>query len=172
MGGAVGVFILVVESLLMGRLASKVSLRQLDRSNRVKVHQLIEALKRFDPESDVHTAVSSMSGVTQVLTEEMVAEYEGGPLLLPGRMATGSILVGCVVGRPAPPVRKMPIDLGRYADPETAAKVRDFFIYHQKMDEPLSNPGFDYENWIPPRMVTGEYHPRIAAILREKLLRE
>ena len=116
----------------------------------MKVRQLIEALKRFDPESDVHTAVSSMSGVTQVLTEDMVAEYEGGPLLLPGRMAAGSILVGCVVGRPVSRSRKMPIDLGRYADPETAAKVRDFFIYHQKIDEPLSDPDFDYESWIPP----------------------
>jgi hypothetical protein len=138
----------------------------------VKVQQLIEALKRFDPEADVHTAVSSMSGVTQVLTEDMVAEYEGGPLLLPGRMAVGSILVGCAVGRPVPRNLKMPIDLGRYTDPETAAKVRDFFIYHKNMEESLSDPHFDYENWIPPRMINGEYHPRIAEILRDKLLEE
>ncbi len=31
---------------------------------------------------------------------------------------------------------------------------------------------FDYDAWIPPRMVSGEYNEHIARILRDKLLRE
>ena len=37
---------------------------------------------------------------------------------------------------------------------------------------PGSYPDADYERWIPPRTTSGEYNDHIAAILREKLLKD
>ena len=67
---------------------------------------------------------------------------------------------------------RLEIDLGEYESPEIGAQVRDFYIFHMGVDEPLSDPDFDYESWIPPRTTSGEYNEHIARILREKLLRE
>ena len=62
--------------------------------------------------------------------------------------------------------------LGNYESSEIAARVRDFYVVHHKIDEPLNFPDFDYDRWIPPKTTSGEYNEHIAAILREKLLRE
>ena len=64
------------------------------------------------------------------------------------------------------------VDLGEYENEEIATKVRDFFNYHRRPDEPLTYPDFDYANWIAPRTISGEYNEHIAAILREKLLKD
>ena len=62
--------------------------------------------------------------------------------------------------------------LGNYESSEVAAHVRDFYVFHHKIDEPLNFPDFDYERWIPPKTTEGEYNEHIAAILREKLLQD
>jgi hypothetical protein len=62
--------------------------------------------------------------------------------------------------------------LGRYDDEQTAARVRDFYVFHRQLKEPLHFPDFDYEHWIPPRTTAGIYNEHIAQILRDKLLQE
>ena len=57
--------------------------------------------------------------------------------------------------------------MGQYASPEEAAKVRDFYVFHKRLGVPLNFPDVDYEKWIPPRTISGEYNPQIAAILRQ-----
>jgi hypothetical protein len=64
------------------------------------------------------------------------------------------------------------INLGHYQSATDAAKVRDFYIKHKGLDEPLNYPDFDYDKWIPPRMSSGEYNSYIAEILKEKLLQD
>jgi hypothetical protein len=80
--------------------------------------------------------------------------------------------VGCGLEQFVRPISERTLDLGEYASAEEAARVHDFYVVHTGLDQPLTYPGFDYENWIPPRTKSGQYNPIIARILREKLMRE
>ena len=140
----------------------------------MKAKKLIELLKRFDPEADVRLCVSMPGRVIETHEQLWVADYGGGPQINAALDFRGfHVYVGCGLEQL---VRNIPerleIDLGQYEDAETTARVRDFYLFHKGLDEPLSDPDFDYENWIPPRTTSGEYNEHIAAILREKLLSE
>ncbi len=140
----------------------------------MKVSKLIELLKRFDPESDVRLCLSLPGRVIETHERVWVADYGGGPQINAALDFRGfHVYVGCGLEQM---VREIPerrqIDLGQYDSPETAAKVRDFYVFHTGLDEPLTHPDFDYEDWIPPRTTSGEYNEHIAKILREKLLKE
>ena len=140
----------------------------------MKARKLIELLKRFDPEANVRLCVSMPGRVIETHEQLWVADYGGGPQINAALDFRGfQVYVGCGLEQL---VRNIPerleIDLGQYEDAETTARVRDFFIYHKGLEEPLSDPDFDYENWIPPRTTSGEYNEHIAAILREKLLND
>ena len=140
----------------------------------MKVRKLIELLNRFDPEADVRLCLSLPGRVIETHEKVWVADYGGGPQINAALDFRGfQVYVGCGLEQL---VRNIPerleIDLGQYEDAETTARVRDFFIYHKGLEEPLSDPDFDYENWIPPRTTSGEYNEHIAAILREKLLND
>jgi hypothetical protein len=72
-------------------------------------------------------------------------------------------------------IRKLPelaVELGEYESDEIAAKVRDFYVVHEELNQPLNYPDFDYQNWLPPRTRSGDYNEHIARILRDKLLQE
>jgi hypothetical protein len=140
----------------------------------MRVKKLIDVLKRFDPEAEVHLSLSMPGRVIETHERIWVADYGGGPQIgaaLDFRVF--HVYVGCGLEQF---VREIPerleIDLGRYESPEIAAQVRDFYVYHMGVDEPLTHPDFDYESWIPPRTTSGEYNEHIARILREKLLRD
>ncbi|GEM_PF-1145218 len=136
--------------------------------------KLIEILKRFDPESKVRLCVTYSGRVISTSDQIWVADYGGGPQLIAAPdLRPFQVLVGCgleQVVRAVP--RRLVLDLGEYEDAETAEKVRDFYIYHTRLAEPLTYPDFDYENWIPPRTKSGKYHERIAAILKRKFSEE
>ena len=153
----------------------------------MRVKELVELLKRFDPEADVHLAVTLPGRVAVTHDNVWVADYGGGPLL---NMALDfkpfQVYVGCgleqlmtrVPPDPFDPTRgragralAVP-DLGEYESDEVAAKVLDFFNYHRRPGEPLTYPDFDYASWIAPRTTSGEYNSHIAAILSEKLLKD
>jgi hypothetical protein len=138
----------------------------------MKVNKLIELLKRFDPESEVHLCISLPGRVIETHEKIWVADYGGGPQIGVAHDFRGfQVYVGCGLEQF---VREIPdrieIDLGEYADVEVAARVRDFYVFHMGIDEALTHPDFDYEDWIPPRMNSGEYNEKIAQILKEKLL--
>ncbi len=140
----------------------------------MKAKQLIEVLKRFDPEAEVRLCMSLPGRVIETHERIWVADYGGGPQIgaaLDFRVF--HVYAGCGLEQM---VREVParfeIDLGQYETPEIAAQVRDFYVYHTGVEEPLSHPDFDYENWIPPRATSGEYNPHIARILKEKLLED
>jgi hypothetical protein len=140
----------------------------------MKVKKLIDVLKRFDPEAEVRLCVSMPGRVIQTHERIWVADYGGGPQIGAAMDFRGfHVYVGCGLEQF---VREIPerleIDLGQYESPEIAAKVRDFYLFHMGVDEPLADPDFDYANWIPPRTTSGEYNEHIARILREKLLSE
>ncbi len=141
----------------------------------MRTQELIQLLQRFDPDSQVRLCLSLPGRVIQTHEGVWVADYGGGPQI---NAATDyrpfTIYIGCGMGQlvhkvPEPPPEP-PLDLGQYASAEIAARVRDFYVLHRGLDQPLSYPEFDYEDWIPPRTVSGEYNERIAEILREKLL--
>lgn len=140
----------------------------------MRVRELIDVLRRFPPEATVRLCVSLPNRVIETHDQLWVGDYGGGPQINAALDFRGfQVYVGCgleQVVRPLPP--EPVIDLGQYADPVDAARVRDFYIIHRGLNEPLSFPNFDYEHWIPPRTVSGQYNPIIAEILREKLLRE
>jgi hypothetical protein len=152
----------------------------------MRVKELIELLKRFDPEAPVRMCMSLPGRVISTHENLWVGDYGGGPQLTAALdFKQFHIYVGCgleqmVLPVPQrawiPPRNTSPpqpaVDLGHYDDEETAARVHDFYIYHHKLNEPLHNPGFDYEHWIPPRTTSGEYNEHIAKILRQKLLEE
>ncbi len=146
----------------------------------MKVKELIDLLSGFSPEADVRLGIAWPDRVAETYENVWVGDYGGGPQLNAALDFRGlRIYVGCSLQRPvqqgkraaAKPVRKE-IDLGHYENAETAAKVRDFYVVHHGIDEPLNFPDFDYDKWIPPRTASGEYNEHIAEILREKLLRE
>ena len=152
----------------------------------MQVKQLIDVLKRFDPEADVRLSVSMPGRVIATHENIWVADYGGGPQINAALdFRQFHVYVGCGIEQfvrripehefePAPPEdwQEPAVDLGQYDDEETAAKVRDFYAVHQGLNMPLSFPDFDYENWIPPRTRSGEYNEHIARILREKLMEE
>ncbi|MBN1912451.1 MAG: hypothetical protein JW818_22205 [Pirellulales bacterium] len=139
----------------------------------MKVRELIHALDQFDPDADVRLSMSWPEGVTETHERVRLSNYGGGPLLSAALDLRGiRMYVGCVLDAPTPRRPHRRLDLGQYDSPETAARVRDFYITHQGLDEPLNYPDFDYDKWIPPRTTSGNYNPHIAEILREKLLKE
>ena len=151
----------------------------------MKVKELIDVLRRFPPEADVRLGITWPDRVAETYENVWVGDYGGGPQLNAALDFRGlRIHVGCSLQRPIPkdaaskdtgaattPQRKT-IDLGHYENAETAAKVRDFYVVHHRIDEPLNFPDFDYDKWIPPRTASGEYNEHIAEILRDKLMRE
>jgi len=153
----------------------------------MQVKQLIELLKRFDPEAQVHLSLSLPGRVISTHENLWVADYGGGPQLNAALdFRQFHVYAGCgmeqlVTNVPPHPFdpshhdaeqREPEVDLGEYESQELALRVRDFYNYHRRPGEPLQDPDFDYEHWIPPRTVSGEYNPRIAEILKEKLLQE
>jgi hypothetical protein len=145
----------------------------------MNVKELIRVLEDFDPGADVHLCINWPGRVAETHEKIWVGDYGGGPQINAAIDFRGvSIYVGCVLQhrvkdarRPKEtPLRK--IDLGQYDSAEDAAKVRDFYIVHEGLDEPLNFPEFDYDKWIPPRTTSGEYNEHIAKILREKLLKD
>lgn len=135
--------------------------------------ELIEALRQFDPSSEVRLGVSWPDRVSETHRNLWVGDYGDGPQINAAMDFRGvHVHVSCAWQRPMgrrPPRR---LHLGYYQSPEIAAKVHDFYIFHKSLDEPLNYPDFDYARWIPPRTVDGEYNEHIAAILKEKLLEE
>jgi len=139
------------------------------------VQELIAVLKRFPPEAPVRISISWPDRVTETYEHFWVGESEGSPQLNAALDLKGlRVYVGCVL-RQQLPRQQAPgevLDLGQYASVEDAARVRDFYVFHKGLEEPLNYPAFAYEKWIPPRTVTGEYNPHIAEILKKKLLSE
>jgi len=148
----------------------------------MKTQELIDLLKRFDPDSEVRLTINWPGRVSEAYERLWVADYGGGPQINAAMDLRGVVVyVGCVLqqalpsktpGQAARPQPRKEIDLGRYESTEIAARVRDFYIVHRGLDEPLNYPEFDYDRWIPPRTTSGDYNEHIAAILREKLLKE
>ena len=139
----------------------------------MNVQQLIDVLQKFAPEDDVRVAIAWPDRVTELHERISVGDYGGGPQINVDLDFKGlSIFVGCMLQRSVKNKPKRTIDLGQYDNPADAAKVRDFYVVHKGVDEPLNFPEFDYEKWIPPRTRSGEYNEHIAEILKEKLLRE
>lgn len=154
----------------------------------MKTKQLIELLKRFDPEATVRLCVSLPNRVLETHERLWVGDYGGGPLINASSDFRGfQVYVGCGLEQfvtqvpeheydPFQERRSGPagpeLDLGDYEDEETARRVRDFYLFHRSPGARLSDPDFDYENWIPPRTRSGKYNEQIAKILEEKLLEE
>lgn len=143
------------------------------RQTRMRTKDLIEILKRFDPESNVRLCVNMPGRVIETHDTLWVADYGAGPQINAALdFRPFSVYVGCGLEQFVHKVSEIAVDLGQYDSPETTARVRDFYILHQELDEPLNFPDFDYDDWIPPRTISGEYNEHIARILKEKLLRD
>lgn len=139
----------------------------------MKVNELIGVLKRFPADAEIRLGITWPDRVTETYERLWVGDYGGGPQINAAMDFKGvNVYVGCTLQRQVKDRPKRRIDLGQYDSPETAAKVRDFFIVHQGLDESLNFPDFDYEKWIPPRTTSGEYNQHIAEILKKKLLSE
>jgi len=139
----------------------------------MKTKELIALLKDFDPEAEVCLCVNLPGQVAEVHERIWVGQNAGRPVLNAALDLRGScVYVGCVLPQTANRVHQRRLDLGRYANEEEAAKVRDFFVVHHGLDEPLNFPDFDYDKWIPPRTTSGEYNEHIAEILKKKLLED
>jgi len=138
----------------------------------MRVKKLIDVLKRFDPEAQVRLCLSLPGRVIETHEQVWVADYGGGPQINAALDFRGfHVYVGCGIDQFVKNIPdRLEIDLGQYDSPEIAAKIRDFYVFHMGLDEPLSYPDFDYEDWIPPRTTTGEYNEHIARILKQKLL--
>jgi len=139
----------------------------------MKVRELIQLLERFDPNAHVRLCVTLPDRVIETHEQIWVGDYGGGPQISTARdFKQFYVYVGCGLEQFVGDVPDPKIDLGHYETPEMAAKVHDFYVVHQKLHDPLTYPDFDYQNWIPPRTVSGDYNPIIAKILSEKLLRD
>ena len=139
----------------------------------MKVKELIDALKNFAPEVDGRLGISWPDRVSETHENLWVGDYGGGPQINAAMDLRGlCIYVGCALQQRVKDKPVRTIKLGHYDSPEDAAKVRDFYIVHRRLDEPLNFPDFDYDKWIPPRVSSGEYNQHIVEILREKLLSE
>ncbi len=139
----------------------------------MRVRELIDVLKRFDPEAEVHLSVTSPDRVIETHEALWVGDYGSGPQINAALNFRGScVYVGFSLGQlvTRPPDKQ--IDLGHYANEEDAAKVHDFYVKNKGLDEPLNYPEFDYDNWIPPRTSSGTFNQHIAKILEEKLMKD
>jgi len=137
------------------------------------VGELIAVLKKFSPEAPVRVGVTWPDRVIETHERLWVGEYEEGPVINAAMDLRGvNVFVGCVLHQQIADRPPQSTPLGHYENAEMAARVRDFYIVHKGLDEPLNFPEFDYDNWIPPREISGEYNPRIAEILRVKLLKD
>ena len=137
----------------------------------MNVRELIEVLRKFAPDAEVQVGVAWPDRVTETHRHLWVGDYGDGPQINAAMDLRGvSVHVGCVLQQHVKDMPARTIQLGHYNTAEEAAKVRDFYIVHKGLDEPLNFPDFEYEDWIPPRMSSGEYNERIAEILKEKLL--
>lgn len=138
----------------------------------MRVKEMIDVLKRFDPDAPVRLSVSMPGRVIQSHEQLWVCTDGRGPIIQAALgFAPFQILVGCGIEQVLRPVlpSDLEIDLGEYDNPEEADRVRDFYVYHRRLDLSLGDPSFDYENWIPPRTRSGQYNQHIADILRERL---
>lgn len=162
----------------------------------MQVRELIELLQRFPGNARVQLGVTLPGGFLETFERLWVADYGGGPQInAPLSFAGFRIYAGCSVQQLVENLPKAPsqavasphaapqrvdcqapehpeIDLGAYASEEEAARVRDFYIIHMRLSEPLTFPEFDYSRWIPPRTIGGQYNPHIARILKKKLMEE
>ncbi len=139
----------------------------------MRTKDLIELLKRFDPESNVRLCVNLPGRVIETHNTLWVADYGEGPQINAALdFRPFSVYVGCGLEQLVRKVSEIAVDLGEYDNSETTAKVRDFYVLHRELDEPLVYPEFDYEDWLPPRTQSGEYNEHIARILRDKLLQD
>ncbi len=139
----------------------------------MKVQELIDLLKKFSPDADVRVGVTWPDRVTEVHENVWVGDYGEGPQINAAMDLRGlHVYVGCTVQRSTTDMPERTVTLGHYDSSEDAAKVRDFYVFHHHLDEPLNFPDFDYEKWIPPRTSSGEYNDHIAKILSKKLLSE
>jgi len=139
----------------------------------MNVKELIERLKGFPGDAQVRVGIAWPDRVSETHESLWVGDYGGGPQINAAMDFRGlNVYVGCTLQRYVKDRPQETIDLGQYESAEMAAKVRDFYVHHKGLDEPLNFPDFHYENWIPPRTRSGEYNPHIAKILEEKLLSE
>ncbi len=139
----------------------------------MRVKELIGLLNRFAPDTQVRLGVAWPDRVTETHENIWVGDYGGGPQINAAMDFKGvTIHVGCVLQRLAKDMPARTIKLGHYDTAENAAKVRDFYVVHKGLGEPLNFPDFDYDKWIPPRTSSGEYNEHIAKILREKLMKD
>lgn len=139
----------------------------------MKVRELIEVLRRFSPDALVRVGVTWPDRVTEVHENVWVGDSGTGPQINAEMDLRGvRVHVGCVLQQRVKDEAPRTISLGHYNSSEEAAKVRDFYIVHKGLEEPLNFPDFDYDKWIPPRTTSGEYNEHVAEILREKLLKE
>jgi len=137
----------------------------------MNVKELIETLKKFPGDAPVRVGIAWPDRVSELYESLWVGDYGSGPQVNVALDLRGvNVFVGCTLQRHAKDRPQESLDLGQYESAEMAAKVRDFYIHHKGLDEPLNFPDFDYEKWIPPRTRTGEYNPHIAKILENKLL--
>lgn len=139
----------------------------------MQTKELIELLKRFDPESQVRLCMSLPGRVIETHDTLWVADYGDGPQINAALdFRPFSVYVGCGLEQFVRKVSEIAVDLGDYESQEITARVRDFYVINRELDEPLIYPDFDYEDWLPPRTVSGEYNEHIARILRDRLLRD
>jgi len=139
----------------------------------MKVAELIATLKRFPADAEVQMGVSWPDRVAETYERLWVGDYGGGPQINAAMDFRGvNVYVGCTLQRRVKDRPARRIDLGRYDNPEAAAKVHDFYVVNKGLDEPLNFPEFDYEKWIPPRTAAGDYNEHIAEILKKKLMSE
>ena len=152
----------------------------------MRTRELIQLLERFDPEAEVRLCFSPPGRVVAAYRNVWVGDYGGGAQIN-AAPDVGQFYVYVGLGMDQvvspPPLQRVPapiarepgrptLDLGRYEDDDLAAKVHDFYVFHQRLNEPLRFPQFDYEHWIPPRTSDGQYNEHIARILRDRLMRD
>ena len=142
----------------------------------MKVQELIDLLESFDPGAEVRLCINWPGRVAETHERIWVGDYGGGPQINAAMDLRGvRVYAGCVLEQRMATTQPHPqesLDLGQYDSTETAARVRDFYVVHRGLDEKLNFPDFDYEKWIPPRTLSGEYNSYIAEILKEKLLED
>lgn len=139
----------------------------------MQVKDLIDILKRFDDEAEVRFCIGWPGRVVETFDQIWVGDYGCGPELIAAPQIWGSsVYAGFGLEQLARPCSRLGVDLGRYPSRDDGARVQDFYVVHRKLNEPLNFPDFDYEHWIPPRTVSGQYNEHIARILREKLLKD
>ncbi len=139
----------------------------------MKVKELLDVLRKFEPEAEVRVGVSWPDRVTETHENVFVGDYGAGPLINAAMDYKGlSVYVGCALQQRVKDRPRQTVDLGQYESTELAAKVHDFYVVHKGLDDPLNFPDFDYEKWLPPRTREGQYNEHIAAILEKKLMSE